>query len=57
MKKYYVLVSEVHVSTMEIEAETPEEALEKVAEGEGDEIICEYSYTLEPDSWKVEEVQ
>lgn len=45
MKKFRVLVREVHVSTMEVEAETREEAIANVQEGEGEEISLEYGHT------------
>lgn len=55
MKKYVVLRREVHVSHVEVEAESPEEAKEKVFEGEGDEVFLEYSHTLDSCTWTVEE--
>lgn len=54
MPKFNVLIREVHVSTREIEADSPEEAIRLVEEGEGDEVMCEYSHTLDPDTWTVE---
>lgn len=55
-RKYYVEVREVHVSTREIEAESPEQATELVREGGGTQVLCEYSWTMDPDTWTVEEV-
>ena len=55
MAKYTVLVREVHISHMEVEADSPEEAIEKVKEGEGDEATCEYSHTLDDDTWSVDD--
>ncbi len=52
---YCVLVREVHVSTMEIEAANPIEAIQKVKDGQGEEVICEYSHTLDPDTWSVDD--
>ena len=52
-KKFLVLVREVHVSTMEVEAETIEEAINNASSG--DELICEYSHTLHTDTWSVED--
>lgn len=45
--KYTVEVREVHVSSMEVEADSPEDAREKFKDGEGEEILCEYSHTLD----------
>jgi hypothetical protein len=47
MPKYIVNVPEIHISQMEIEAESPQEAIEKVAEGEGEELTVEYSHSCE----------
>lgn len=55
MKKYLVFVREVHVSTVAVEAENEEEAANKAEDGEGKEIECVYSHTLEKDSWYVSE--
>lgn len=54
MKMYIVGVKEVHISTRIVEAESPEEA-RAIAAGEGLEIACEYSYTLDPSEFTVEE--
>lgn len=53
MSKFNVLVREVHVSIMEVEAETYEEAINNASSGE--ELICEYSHTLHTDTWSVED--
>lgn len=55
MAKYIVNVREVHVSMMEIEAESEEEAIKEVARGGGEEVALEYSHTLETDYWTVDE--
>ena len=55
MKKFVVLVREVHVSHMVVEATTDEQAKMKVKEGLGEERMCEYSHTLEDSLWSVEE--
>jgi predicted transcriptional regulator YheO len=57
MTIYRVGVREVHVSTREIDAESPEEALDKVQEDEGEEVMCEYSHTLDRDVWTVEKIE
>ena len=54
MKTYIVGVREVHVSHMEVEANSPEEAVKKVVEGEGEETYLEYSHPLDKDLWTVE---
>lgn len=51
--RFVVLVKEVHTSHMEIDADSKEEAIEKVAGGEGGEIYEEYSHTLDTDQWEV----
>jgi hypothetical protein len=53
--RFLVGVREVHVSTVEVEAESPEEAMRLVQDGDGEEIMREYSHTLDPDLWTVEE--
>lgn len=55
MPKYTVLVREIHVSHMEIEADDPEQALEKVFQGEGQEIFLEYYDTMDSSYWTVED--
>jgi len=57
MPRYYVLVKEVHDSYREVEADSPEEAIEKVAAGDDDfkEERMEYSYTLDSEQWSTEE--
>jgi hypothetical protein len=57
MAEYYVLVREVHVSYRKVEASSPEEAKNKVCDGEGDEVQLEYSHTLDSDKWTIEEVK
>ena len=57
MKKYIVGMREIHIQNVEIEAESPEEAIERVADGEGDFVdnSLEYSHTLNTDTWTVKE--
>lgn len=61
MPEFDVFVREVHVQTVRIKARTPEEAIRKVADGQGRYVdnACEYSYTLDPyaspNAWTVEE--
>lgn len=54
-KKFTVLVREIHVSHMEVEAANEEEAIENVRRGIGEEVASEYSHSLSKDTWTVEE--
>lgn len=57
MKEYIVGVREVHVQQVKVKANNPKEAIRKVSEGEGlylDNKI-EYSHTLDPSTWDIEE--
>lgn len=51
--KYIVDRPELHYQSVEIKASSPEEAIQKVNDGEGRELNLEYSHTLELDNWKV----
>ena len=53
-KVYLVGVREVHVSTMRISATTEEAAISKILEGEGEELMLEYSDTLDSENWTIE---
>ena len=55
--KYFVERKEVWAQNVEIEANSSEEAIRLVADGEGDVRDSDfiYSYTLEPDTWNVYE--
>ena len=55
MKKYVVLVQEIHYAHMAIEANSEEEAVNLVRDGEGEQIELEYSSTNDPDTWNVQE--
>ena len=55
MKKYKVTVREVWSNVVEVEAESPDEAIAKVAE-DIEEGQTSYEYTLEPDEWTVTNV-
>ena len=52
--KFHVLIREVHIRKKEVEADSAEEAVAKVKAGDGDEISCEYSHTLDWEAWTVE---
>lgn len=56
-KRYIVSRREVHIQMVSVEAESKEEAIEKVAEGEGEMMdnTLEYSHSLDPEYWTVEE--
>lgn len=54
-KKYLVGVREVHVSFREVTATSEDEAIQKVKDMDDEEVYCEYSHTLDEDTWSVEE--
>jgi hypothetical protein len=54
-RKFLVLVREVHVSVRKVEATSADEAVDKVRR-DGDWMYVEYSHTLDPATWTVEEV-
>lgn len=58
MKKYHVLVREIWIQKVEIEAENAGEAIEKVADGDGEYLdnALEYADTMASDTWTAEEV-
>lgn len=58
MKIYRVFVKEVWVQAFDIEAESKEEAIKLITEGDGDIVQDEldYSHSLDPDTWTVEEL-
>jgi hypothetical protein len=53
VSKFYVRKREIHISVHEIEADTPEEALDRVAEGEEEEVEFFYLDTLDKHRWDV----
>jgi hypothetical protein len=57
LKNYIVNVREVHIQPVLIEASSKEDAISRVANGEGEIIdnALEYSCTLNPDKWTIEE--
>lgn len=55
MKTFIVSVREVHVSHRQVEADSPEDAIQRVQDGEDEEISMEYSHSLETDTWTVVE--
>ena len=50
---YSVQIREVHINHMKIEADSVEEAIKQVREGDGESVYIEYSHTLDPDTWTV----
>jgi len=55
-KPFVVLVREVHVSSRVVYATSPENAIEAVNnEEDEEEIACEYSHTLDPNTWTARE--
>lgn len=48
-KRYTVCLKEVWHSYRDVEAESEEEALQLIQEGEGEEVLCEYSHTTDDD--------
>jgi len=55
MSEFVVEVMEVHRQRVKIEAENSEEAMRKVAKGEGEEFgETVYLHTLDPDTWGIE---
>ncbi len=57
--KYIVHVREVWVQSVEVEANSPEEAKQRICEGKGYTIEdrFEFSRSLEPETWTVEKVK
>jgi len=56
MKRFRVLVKEIHFQHVVVEAEDAEAAKQAVADGGGDySDVLEYSDTLDPEGWIVTE--
>ena len=49
-KNYRVQLNEIHISSWDIEAESEDDAVNRVLGGEGEMIHCEYSYTPDNDA-------
>lgn len=56
-KTFEVYVREVHVQQVNVEAASKEEAMQKVADGEGTYVdnSLQYSHCCDTDTWTVEE--
>lgn len=52
-KQYLVGVREVHISTRKVWAKDENEA--KLKAGQAEEIMLEYSYSLDQEFWSIEE--
>ncbi len=55
MKNYIVKIKEVHNSYVMVKANNGEEALKAVEEGNGEEFDLQYDYTLDPETWSIED--
>ncbi len=58
MSKFFVVnMREVHIQSVEVEASDREDAIRKVVDGEGEYVndCLEYSHTLDPESWTIDE--
>ena len=56
MKNYLVIVKEIHMQNVFVKADTKEDAIEKVLDGEGDyDEGTEYLDTLGMNTWAVKE--
>ena len=51
MKQWIVKIPEVHETRMIISANSPEQAVALVREGEGEQLETQYSYTLDHVEW------
>jgi hypothetical protein len=50
-----VLVREIHISHRKIDADSPQEAIDKVGDGGGVEVQCQYSDVCDVNEWTVED--
>jgi len=57
MPKYVVTRKEIWNQGVQIEADSKEEAIQKVKGGDGEVIenLFEYNMTMDPDNWDIEE--
>ena len=58
MKNWSVIVQEIHLQEVEVEADTAEEAIYAVSDGEGDySALPHFLETLDTDTWSVKELK
>jgi hypothetical protein len=55
MPKFCVRVREIYIGPTWVEADDWMDAIRRVADGEGDVGEIEYSHTLPPEQWDVED--
>ena len=56
-KKYIVGIREIHISSREVEASNPEEAINIAKRDLNTEVMVEYSHTMAENTWTVEEAR
>lgn len=58
-KFYIVYVKEVHIQPVEVYANSPEQARERVCDGDGNELTAQrwFEYALDSDTWDVKEAK
>jgi hypothetical protein len=49
-KNYRVKLNEIHISAWDVEADSEQDAANRVLDGEGEMIHCEYSHTPDNDA-------
>ena len=49
-KSYRVQLNEIHISSWDVEADSEQDAVDRVRDGEGELIHTEYSYTPDNDA-------
>ena len=49
-KNYRVQLNEIHISSWDVEANSEQDAANRVLDGEGEMIHCEYAYTPDNDA-------
>ena len=49
-KSYRVKLNEIHISSWDVEADSEQDAVNRVLGGDGEMIDCEYSYTPDNDA-------
>ena len=49
-KNYRVQLNEIHISSWDVEADSEQDAANRVLDGEGEMIHCEYSYPPDNDA-------